>query len=236
MKTHKKRLATSQRWRRSVRGRPCLAWSACGAERFFGCLWCAQTTRAMFAHAGAQSIFLASKHARACVARALRATSAHVLDKPHFITMTATAIVAKCKACRPLHVTMQPASRGRELQGFSDPGVMRKRKVQSRRSIATTVREALCTRGSVEKSACCNLRGGASAARPMLCTLFRKTALESVSLVARRCTACFDTLDPQLCCQRLLRCHDPRQNGVKLLQGASRERKNSQAPHSRAQN
>ena len=36
--------------------------AACGAERLFECLWCALTSRALFAHAGAQSFF-ASKHA-----------------------------------------------------------------------------------------------------------------------------------------------------------------------------
>ena len=31
--------------------------AACGAERLFECLWCALTSRALFAHAGAQSFF-----------------------------------------------------------------------------------------------------------------------------------------------------------------------------------
>ena len=87
--------------------------------------------------------FFASMHARACVARALRAIS------PDFFTLAVTASSAKCKAptcccnalaCCPLHVAFQAAPRGREPQGFSDPGGhARDKKVQSRGPIATTV-------------------------------------------------------------------------------------------------
>ena len=88
------------------------------------------------------------------------------------------------------------------------PAVMGKRTVQSRGSLATKVDrvpQALCKRGFIKTCACCSPRGGASAVRPILT---RKTSLGSVSLAARRCAACFDILDPQLCCQR----HDPRAN------------------------
>ena len=78
----------------------------------------------------------------------------------------------------------------------------------------------LATRGFTKTRACCSLRGGASAVRPTVCTLCRRTALGSVSLAARRCAACFDILDPQL------RCQVPRPQ-EKLLQGASRYRKKS---------
>ena len=72
----RERFATGQRRRRSVPGRLGLVTTlrfrhfsqneaVSGAERFFECLWCAQTTLAMFAHAGAQSFFFrASKHTR----------------------------------------------------------------------------------------------------------------------------------------------------------------------------
>ena len=76
-------------------------------------------------------------------------------------------------------------------------------------------REALCICGFMKTCACCSLCGGASAVRPMVCTLWRKTALGSVGLAARRCTACFDVLEPKLCCHRLLRCHDPRAERTK---------------------
>ena len=63
-----KLLAIDQRWRRSVRVTPRPGnnttgpsvlpdEAACGAERLFECLWYVQTTRAMFALAGALSFF-----------------------------------------------------------------------------------------------------------------------------------------------------------------------------------
>ena len=110
--------------------------AACGAERLCECLWRAQTTSAMFAHAGALSFF-ASKHARACVARAPRVTPPHALDKPR-PPPTVTASWADCKgptcccqlasACRPLHVACQAASCGRGPQGSPDLGGRAKEK------------------------------------------------------------------------------------------------------------
>ena len=93
--------------------------AACGAERLFQCLWCAQTSRAMFPHARAQS----------CCHVEARTRSRRT---PHFFILTVTASLAKCEAptccckfasaCCPLHVAIQAASRGRELQDFSGPG------------------------------------------------------------------------------------------------------------------
>ena len=101
--------------------------AACGAERLFECLWCARSMRNVCACWRKGFFLRRSKHALAS-----REDHGHGLDKPHFFTLTVTASLAKCKAptcccqlasaCRPLLVAFQAASRGRELQGFSDPG------------------------------------------------------------------------------------------------------------------
>ena len=114
-----------------------------------------------------------------------------VLDKPHFFTLIVTASLAKCKAptcccqlasaCRPLHVAFQAASRGREQQGVSDPGghATENGSVARVRRRWIGFREALCIRGFMKTCACCSLRGGASAAGPVVCTQLRKTAIGS---------------------------------------------------------
>ena len=71
-----KRLAIVQVWEGSVRGRPWPGDNTFRAVTFpsvklpvaqsaiFECFWCAQTTYVVCAHAGAQSFFFASRHAR----------------------------------------------------------------------------------------------------------------------------------------------------------------------------
>ena len=97
----RKRFPRDQHWRRSVRGRP---WpgknttgphfsqheASCGAGRHFRML--------VVRLDHSRRVFFASKHARACVARALLVISPHVLDKPHIFTTTVTASSAKNKA------------------------------------------------------------------------------------------------------------------------------------------
>ena len=185
--------------------------AACGAERHLRI----PVVRAMFAHAGA------SMPARACGARALRTTAPHVLDKPHFFTFASDGKFGKVQSSNlllPARFGLPPTARSLS-SGFAQyraslvQAVMRKGKLQSRGSIARAVDRL--PRSSVhtwvhEDKRVCSLRGGASAATAMVCTLFKKTALGFVSLAATRCTACFDIPDPQFRCQRLLGCHDPR--------------------------
>ena len=78
--TTQTRFAIAQRWRRSVRGRPWPGNNTNGAvtspstkllvaqSTIFECLWCAQSTHVVCAHAGANRLFFASRHA--CLRRA----------------------------------------------------------------------------------------------------------------------------------------------------------------------
>ena len=95
-----------------------------GAERPFRMLVArADHSRSVCARWRVEFFFL-SKHARACVVRALRVTP------PHAPTVTTSPAKRRAPTrrrqpappCRPLHVAFQAASRGREPQGSPDPG------------------------------------------------------------------------------------------------------------------
>ena len=200
--------------------------AACGAERLFQCLWCAQTSRAMFPHARAQSCCHVEARTR------LRRT-------PHFFTLTVTASLAKCEVpilLLQVRFGFLPTARSYS-SGFAwtrTTGLLWSRRSCERERFSRAgqlrrqwigFREALCRRGFMKTSAWGSLRGKVGA-------LVRKTALGSIRLAARRCAACSRSavLMPAAL-------HVPRRRRTeKLLQCALARAQNSWPPHSRVQN